>query len=570
MKYSKRYIAFTLILAIVFLARFNTFGKDYAEVAVFRGGSLDTDVWNPLVAREANSGLMKLVIDNKEYLNNEENFYMDENRNIMVPVTMLRDALNCSAHIYNGNELLVEKHNSSVSFDMNQSTAIVNGEQTNVSSTLVQNGNDYYISLNDLSKLLDYNYSYDITTNTLTTADSSKSATITPSSYDLRRKARVSEVRNQGAYGTCWGFAAISALESSLLPEESVSFSVDHMTMSNSFNVNQYDGGEYTMGMAYLAAWQGPVYEADDPYGDNQTDGSLDPVKHVQEMQIIDGKDYEAIKAAVFKYGGVQSSLYSTLKSSQSRSSYYNRSTNAYCYIGTEKPNHDVVIVGWDDNYSKDNFSVPLEGDGAFICQNSWGSSFGDNGFFYVSYYDTNIGTHNVCYTKVEDVDNYDHIYQSDLCGWVGQMGYEKEQIYGANVFTAGGREKIKAAGFYATGSDTEYKIYTVSNFTDENSFGMMKETASGTLEHAGYYTIPFDEPLQVEAGERYAVVISIKTPGSTHPMAIEYDTGDDSLKTVDLEDGEGYISPNGVQFINVKTKQNCNLCIKAFSEDDR
>ena len=331
MKYSKRYIAFTLILAIVFLARFNTFGKDYAEVAVFRGGSLDTDVWNPLVAREANSGLMKLVIDNKEYLNNEENFYMDENRNIMVPVTMLRDALNCSAHIYNGNELLVEKHNSSVSFDMNQSTAIVNGEQTNVSSTLVQNGNDYYISLNDLSKLLDYNYSYDITTNTLTTADSSKSATITPSSYDLRRKARVSEVRNQGAYGTCWGFAAISALESSLLPEESVLFSVDHMTMSNSFNVNQYDGGEYTMGMAYLAAWQGPVYEADDPYGDNQTDGSLDPVKHVQEMQIIDGKDYEAIKAAVFKYGGVQSSLYSTLKSSQSRSSYYNRSTKAYC-----------------------------------------------------------------------------------------------------------------------------------------------------------------------------------------------------------------------------------------------
>ena len=38
--------------------------------------------------------------------------------------------------------------------------------------------------------------------------------------------------------------------------------------MSNSFHANQYDGGEYTMGMAYLAAWQGPVYEKDDPYGD--------------------------------------------------------------------------------------------------------------------------------------------------------------------------------------------------------------------------------------------------------------------------------------------------------------
>jgi C1A family cysteine protease len=47
------------------------------------------------------------------------------------------------------------------------------------------------------------------------------------------------------------------------------------MSMSNSFNVNQYDGGEYTMGMAYLAAWQGPVYDADDPYGDGVTRDDL-------------------------------------------------------------------------------------------------------------------------------------------------------------------------------------------------------------------------------------------------------------------------------------------------------
>jgi len=56
---------------------------------------------------------------------------------------------------------------------------------------------------------------------------------------------------------------------------------------------------------------------------------------------------------------------------------------------------------------------------------NSWGDSFGDDGLFYVSYYDSNIGIHNVVYTRVEDNDNYDNIYQSDLCGWVGQLGYE-------------------------------------------------------------------------------------------------------------------------------------------------
>jgi hypothetical protein len=322
------------------------------------------------------------------------------------------------------------------------------------------------------------------------------------------------------------------------------------------------------MGMAYLAAWQGPVDEADDPYGDGVTDDTLTAQKHVQEIQIIDGKDYEDIKEAVFLYGGVESSLYSTIKSSEGSSVYFNKETSAYCYIGTEKSNHDVVIIGWDDNYPSSNFNTELEGDGAFICQNSWGEDFGEDGIFYVSYYDTNIGTHNVVYTRVDDTDNYDHIYQSDLCGWVGKLGYDKDQIYGANVFTAAGDEEVCAAGFYATGAGTEYQIYLVSGFSDESSFDDRQEVASGTLERAGYYTIDFDEPVAVEKDERYAVVIYVRTPGSTHPMAIEYDTGDPLLKDVELEDGEGYISLNGEKFINVKEKRDCNLCIKAFTQD--
>lgn len=567
MKYSKRYIAFTGVLAVALLIKFNNFGEQYQTVNRFRGAQLEEETWNPLIAQSVNEGLLSVVIDNKEYTNEKYQFFMDSNLDIMVPVSILRDALNCSAHIYNEDTLLVEKHNSELSFSLNNDVIDVNGKKEKVVSPLIRKNKEYYVSLNDLSNYLDYSYTWNIQENKAQAADVSESATIIPTKYDLRDRARVSAIRNQGTYGTCWSFAALSAMESVLLPEQDYQFSVDHMTLNNGFHLAQDDGGEYTMGMAYLASWKGPVFEKDDPYGDNKTNPDLTAVKHVQEMQIIDGKDYEKIKEAVFKYGGVQTSIYNSLKSSQSKSPYYDRRTSSYCYIGTEKPNHDVVIIGWDDSYSKDNFSVDLEGDGAFICQNSWGSEFGDGGIFYISYYDTNIGTHNVVYTGIEDSDNYDHIYQSDLCGWVGQLGYNKESIYGANVYTAESNQNLTAASFYATGKDSEYQLYVVKNFEDESSLSNMTPVASGKLSNAGYYTIPLDKQIALDAGERYAVVLFISTPDAVHPLAIEYEA-DDATADVVLDDGEGYVSANGFEWENVKNVENCNICIKAFSND--
>lgn len=568
MKYSKRYIIFALILCVIFTTRFQILGGDEGRVGEFRGAILARNVWTPLMAQDVNGRVLKVVIDNKEYTSDKVRFFMNEDGNIMVPVSILRDAMNCSSHLYDNSELLVEKRNLFVKMTRDSDMADTNDGRTEIISAMRKYENEFYVSLNDLSELLGYNCSFDITKNMMTVIDTSENPAVIPTRYDLRNRKRVSTIRDQGSYGTCWAFAAVSAMESGLLPEEEAQFSVDHMTMSNSFQVNQYDGGEYTMGMAYLAAWQGPVYEADDPYGDGKTEEEASPVKHVQQIRLIDGKDYDGIKTAVFKYGGVQTSLYSTLRSSSKDSRYYNSGKSAYCYIGTERPNHDVVIIGWDDNYPKENFQVDLEGDGAFICQNSWGEDFGENGVFYVSYYDTNIGTHNVIYTGVESVDNYDHIYQSDLCGWVGKIGYSREHIYGANVFTAKGDESIEAASFYATGAGTEYAIFVVNDFENEDSFSRMQKVASGVLEQSGYYTINFNNSVSVEEGERYAIVLYIKTPGSRSPLAIEYDSGDKALSTVDLTDGEGYISYNGTKFVNVKQKSDCNLCIKAFTKE--
>ena len=134
-------------------------------------------------------------------------------------------------------------------------------------------------------------------------------------------------------------------------------------------------------------------------------------------------------------------------------------------------------------------------------------------------------------------------------------------------MFTAQGKENLTAASFYATGKDSEYELYVVNNFEDENSFKNMKKVAEGSLKNAGYYTIDFSEEIPVEAGERYAVCLRIKTPNAVHPLAIEY-AADKTTASVDLTDGEGYISASGSKWVDVTTIQKCNLCIKAFSNN--
>ncbi len=567
MSHVKRYILLAVLVAAACVLNFNSFGGDYETVGKFRGAELKEEDWNPLIAETVNEKTISVAIDNKEYTNKDTSIFMDDNLNIMVPVDILTEGLKCSSHIYENKELLVEKRNDKVLLGLDESEISVNDEQWQMTSPMIEVDGAYYISIGELAENIGYNFEWNMEKNQAIAVDTSETASIFPVSYDLREKDRVGVIKNQGSTGTCWAFAALSALESALLPEEALEFSPDHMSMSNSFKVDTNDGGEYTMGVAYLVSWQGPVYEKDDPFGDGKTESGLSAVKHVQEVQMMEGKDYEKIKEAVFQYGGVQTSLYSALRNSSSPSSFYNREKNAYCYIGTEKPNHEVVIIGWDDNYPKENFPINVEGDGAFICQNSWGDEFGENGVFYVSYYDTNIGSHNVVYTKVEETDNYDKIYQSDLCGWVGQIGFNKSSVYGANVYTAESEEALSAVGFYATGKNTEYRVYVVRDFENTDSFEKKELIAEGSLKNAGYYTIPIGQEVLLEPGEQYAVVLYLDTPEAVHPMAIEY-AADEATKDVDLTDGQGYISAAGGRWDRVEETSSCNLCIKAYTKE--
>ena len=81
-----------------------------------------------------------------------------------------------------------------------------------------------------------------------------------------------------------------------------------------------------------------------------------------------------------------------------SSSVYYNQINHSYQYPGEKKANHDILIIGWDDAYPAEKFNYQTKQDGAFICQNSWGTEFGEDGIFYVSYEDGSIGKNTICY----------------------------------------------------------------------------------------------------------------------------------------------------------------------------
>lgn len=377
------------------------------------------------------------------------------------------------------------------------------------------------------------------------------------------------EVRSQGKYGTCWALTAASALETSLLPEEHIVFSADHIALKNAFATGLNDGGNYLMTMAYLSGWQGPVTEEEDPYGDAYSPDGLLPEVHVQEMQLLQQEDPETVKAAVMQYGAVQTSLFMDRSLTAAGAGYYIEETSAYYYPKEQTPNHDVLILGWDDSFSRFYFAQTPDRDGAFICQNSWGSEFGEDGIFYVSYSDPNIAQQGIVYTGIENTDNYDMLYQNDDCGWQGRQGYGDETCWIANVYTAqeeaATAELLAAVGFYATGRETTYEVWLVDSFDGTQSFAKRRFLKSGTLPYAGYYTVKLDEEQALAEGGRFAVLVKLTTPGSDKPAAVEY-RADRYTQEVTTKGREGYLSGDGERWEQTEERFGTNVCLKAYT----
>lgn len=554
---------FVLVFAIMII--FSLTGHSEVQVKRTTARNFSSEFLSDLAEMDNQKGV-SVVVGQETLSFVEEKPYVSAKGCLMFPVDQLTDAFNCSTQVYENGNILIEKGSNSISLYTNSAAANINGQLVELKDKVQIVSDKLYVPIGDIAQYINYDFVMNYKTASASMTRIAAEVEL-PKHYDMRELERVTPVRDQGLYGTCWAFASLAALETTLTPQENLMFSPDHMSLCNSFSLGQNEGGEYTMAIAYMASWQGPVYESDDPYGDGKTNPDLKARKHLEEAQILAPKDYVAIKEAIYKYGAVETSIYTQMKTANSWSGYYNRERATYYYNQEATCNHDIIIVGWDDDFPKEYFTITPENDGAFICKNSWGTEFGEDGYFYVSYEDANIGTTNVVYTKLGDANNFDNIYQSDLLGWRGQLGYEKDQAYFANVYRAGEDEELAAVSFYATDVDTTYQVYVVPEFEDEDSLNDRKLVAEGSFEQAGYYTVRLDEAVKLKDNQKFAVVVHIQTPGAIHPVAIEYDA-DSRTREFDITDGEGYISLYGNKWMSAEKNKDCNLCLKAFTND--
>ena len=429
-----------------------------------------------------------------------------------------------------------------------------------------------------------------------------------PESYQLD-KTQYPDVRDQGSYGTCWAFAALGLSEYDLinkgLADKNIDLSelqlayytynsvLDPLGGTKGDQSKYYNGstsysylnrgGMYEYAVRRLSQWSGAVNENDVPYNVQNINNVLNQglsdeyayskdIAHLENAYVMSLKNNtDGVKRAIMNNGAVGVQYYHSdncllWNSEKQLWTYYDPSITG--------GGHNVMIVGWDDNFSKDNFvGEKPENNGAWLIRNSWGFT---QSYFWMSYENHSLLDAAWAF-DMNKADNYDNNYQLD--GGIDSCNVTQNicsyKTY-SNVFTVPDKETVtsetlKAVSLsFTRAADVNYKIEIYTDLKNSNPYSGTKQEAAtieGTTAYAGFYTIPLEQTIQLKPGSSFSVVVTTDKYALDYEQGVNWESNGTKVwdAPVSLANGKSFYGTNAYQW----NWPYGNFCIKAFTDNN-
>lgn len=267
-------------------------------------------------------------------------------------------------------------------------------------------------------------------------------------------------------------------------------------------------GGDYLVASAYTSRGEGAVRDID---GQSY---STPPARYAPTYRryyprhvewFVAGADFsgaEAIKQAIMAHGAIGTCMYWG-------SGFYQSAVNSHYQPPTDSrdPNHSIAIAGWDDNRA-----TQAPSPGAWLCKNSWGTSYHDAGYFWISYYDKHCCRHpEMGAVSFRDVTPfaYSNVYYHDYHGW--RDTFETNSAF--NAFSAVTNELLTAVSFFTATNNAAFTVSVYRRFA-AGSLSGLRSTQSGAFAHPGLHTVDLDVPVVLRAGDAFYIRLDLSAGG--------------------------------------------------------